>query len=93
MEFFEKMKETINKFSKSSADVAKESIDRVSKKATEYSIITNLKMEIKSIEHKIDEVMTDLGTEYYKLYSTNELKNLKKDLTTPLEKIESLKQN
>ena len=92
MDFFEKMKETINELSKSSAELAKEGIEKVSKKATEYSIVTNLKMEIKSIEHKLDEAMTEFGEEFYKLQAKQKRKNPEEELKTQLEKIQTLKQ-
>jgi hypothetical protein len=92
MDFFERMKETVNEFSKNSAEIAKESMEKISKKATEYSIITNLKMEIKSIVHKIDEAMTELGSELYQLHSNKALNKPAKDLKPQLEKIQTLKQ-
>ena len=74
MEFFDKIKNSVSKFSKSSAEVARGSVEKISDKATELSIISKLKMEIKSIEHKIETSMTDLGREFYALNKEKKLK-------------------
>ncbi len=65
MDFFDKMKEALLQLSKTSADAAREGVEKLGEKATEFSKLSKIKMEIKALEFKINKALTELGTEYY----------------------------
>ncbi len=92
MEFFDKMKDSLTKISKGSADVARESVEKISDKATELSTLSKIKMEIKSIEHKIEESLTEFGKIFYNLSKEKKLISKKDDLTAVKIKVQDLKE-
>ena len=92
MKFFDKVKESVKKFSQSSAEAAREGVEKLSEKATEYSKLSKIKMEIKSSEHKLDEVFKELGESFYTLYTEKKLQSAADDLKTYTEKINVLEQ-
>ena len=91
MDFFDKMKDSLTKFSKDSAGVARESVEKISDKATELSTLSKIKMEIKSLEHKIEESLTEFGKTFYNLYEEKKLKSKNEDLTASKKEVQDLK--
>ena len=92
MNFFDKMKDSIKRISRSSAEVAREGVERISEKATEISKLSKIKMEIKSVEHKLDEAKTELGETVYTLYKEKQLKKSAEKLESFTEKIQTINQ-
>ena len=74
MDAFEKLKSSISDFSKVSAETAREGIEKLSEKSTEFIELNKAKMEKRSIEKKIDDSYTELGNEFLTMYNSKKLK-------------------
>ncbi|HHM23417.1 MAG TPA: hypothetical protein ENJ23_00075, partial [Bacteroidetes bacterium] len=83
---WKKIKEAITAFSQKSAEVAREGVEKLTEKATEFSILNKAKMEVKAAEHKLEDAWVELGGEFYHLYVNNELKDVTEQLAPQLQK-------
>jgi len=90
MKFLDKVKDSVKKISHSSAEAAREGVEKISEKATEYSKLSKIKIDIKSTENKLDESLTELGKEVYRLYSSKKLKTPSEDLKPFAEKVQTI---
>ncbi len=86
-----KIKDALSVFSQKSADFARESVEKLTERATEFSILNKAKMELKGIEHRLEEAMEELGGEFYDLYTTQSLQDVNEQLKAQIEKIRELK--
>jgi len=91
MDFFDKMKEALIQFSKTSAEAAREGVEKLGEKATEFSNLSKIKMEMKALELKINKALTELGNEYYNLYVSQKQSELTENLKKLLKTVEDLK--
>jgi|Deesub1362B_J571_1020462.scaffolds.fasta_scaffold09703_2 uncharacterized protein with PhoU and TrkA domain len=88
---FKKLRDFLARFSQRSAELAREGAERLTEKATAFSVINKAKMEKKSLEHRLDEAMVELGGEFYHLYTEQNLEQMDEALKPPLEKIRELR--
>ena len=91
MDIFEKLKTTLTDFSKVSADTAREGIEKLGEKSTDFIVLNKAKMEKKSIEKKIEDSYTELGNEFYAMYNNKTLKKSSSSLTECTNKISDYK--
>ena len=91
MDVFEKLKSSISDFSKVSAETAREGIEKLSEKSTEFIVLNKAKMEKKSIEKKIEDSYTELGNEFHAMYNSKKLKKSSSDLKEFSDKIDEYK--
>lgn len=91
MELFDKLKTTLSDFSKVSADTAREGMEKLGEKSTDFVVLNKAKMEKKAIEKKIEDSYTELGTEFYTLFNAKKLKKSSSNLTDIAKKINEFK--
>lgn len=89
---WKKIKETLTLFSQKSAQVARESVEKLGEKATVFSILNKAKMEVKAAEHRLEEAMEELGGEFYELYIQQETEDVPKRLNPQFERIRKLRE-
>ncbi len=91
MDVFEKLKSSISDFSKVSAETARDGIEKLSEKSTEFIELNKAKMEKRSIEKKIEVSYTDLGNEFFTMYNSKKLKKSSSGLKKFSDKISEYK--
>ncbi len=91
MDVFEKLKSSISDFSKVSAETAREGIEKLSEKSTEFIELNKARMENKSIQKKIEDSYTELGIEFLTMYNSKKLKKSSSGLEKFSDKINEYK--
>ncbi|HDL19135.1 MAG TPA: hypothetical protein ENH29_08775 [Bacteroidetes bacterium] len=91
MDLLNKVKDSLDKITKTSAEVAREGVEKISGRATAYTKLSMVKMEIKSLEKKVENALTEMGREIYERSEKQEMKNPAADLKPHTDKIRDLK--
>ncbi len=91
MDILTKLKSSISDLSKLSADAARDGVEKISEKSTEFIELNKVKMERKAIEKKIDDTFAELGGKFYNLYSTKKLRKSAAEFDEFAEQVKNLK--
>ncbi len=87
MDFLKKVQESLDKFSKTSTEVAKEGLDKLTEKAGELSKLGKTKLEILKLQKKLDALYEKLGRKAYPLLSEKKYDLLEGELADILSEI------
>ncbi|GBD93698.1 potassium transporter peripheral membrane component [bacterium BMS3Abin05] len=91
MDILKKVQDSLDKFSKTSTEVAKEGFDILSEKAGELSKFGKTKIDILKLQRKLDSLYTDLGRKAYPLISEKKWDELETSLAEILSEIKAKK--
>ncbi len=89
MDFLKKVQESLDKFSKTSTEVAKEGLDKLSEKAGELSKLGKTKLDILKLQKKLDSLYEELGRKAYPLLAEKKYDVLEGELADVMAQIKA----
>ena len=92
MDFLKKVQDSLDKFSKTSTEAAKEGFDKLSEKAGELSKLGKTKIDILRLQKKLDSLFEDLGKKAYPLITEKKYDEIEAKLADVLGKISASKE-
>lgn len=92
MDFLKKVQDSLDKFSKTSTQVAKEGLDKLSEKAGELSKLGKTKIDILKLQKKLDSLFEELGKKAYPLIAEKKFDEIEAKLADVLSQIDARKE-
>lgn len=92
MDFLKKVQDSLDKFSKTSTEVAKEGLDKLSEKAGELSKLGKTKIDILRLQKKLDSLFEELGKKAYPLIAEKKFDEMEAKLSDVLSQIDKIKE-
>ena len=92
MDFLKKVQDSLDKFSKTSTEVAKEGLDKLSEKAGELSKLGKTKIDILRLQKKLDSLFEELGKKAHPLIVEKKFDEMDSKLADVLSQINALKE-